>query len=403
MKLRYKARTKEGELQVGYVEAISREIALNMLAEHDLYVLSLDEAKEGKWYERALNMLNRVRTKDMMIFARQFSALLSAEIPLGDALRTLQRQTKNVTLREILFEISSDIDAGLSLSQALEKHPTVFSPFFVNMIRSAEVTGRMEEAVSFLADYIEKQARLTSKVSSALIYPTFMIAAFVIATAVMLVVFIPSMRPLFEEAGIELPLFTRILIGTSELLADWWFAFVAGIGLIVFIIVDYLRTSEGRIVVDELSLRMPGVGHLLREMYVARLTESVSVLLKGGIPVAQAIEIAGQTIGSVVYRDVLHAVAEDVRRGELLSRSFENHQEFFPPMVSQMIAIGETTGRLDDLLKRVADFYMQEVDRLVNNLVELVQPILIIAIGGLVALLFVSMLKPIYQLVQSFA
>lgn len=403
MKLRYKARTKEGQLQVGYVEAISREIALNMLAEHELYVLSLDEAKDGKWYERALSVLNRVRTKDMMVFTRQFSALLSAEIPLGDALRTLQRQTRNVTLKEILFEVSSDIDSGLSLSQALEKHPTVFSAFFVNMVRSAEVTGKMEEAISFLADYIEKQARLSSKVTSALIYPAFMIVAFVIAAAVMLIVFIPSMRPLFEEAGIELPLFTRILLGMSDVLADWWFAIVAGIGLIIFIAVDYFRSEEGRTVLDELSLRIPGVGHLLREMYVARLTESVSVLLRGGIPVAQAIEIAGQTMGSVVYKDVLHTVAEDVRRGELLSRSFESHPDFFPPMVSQMIAIGETTGRLDDLLRRVADFYMQEVDRLVNNLVELVQPILIIAIGGLVALLFASMLKPIYELVRSFA
>lgn len=403
MKLQYRARTKEGELQVGIVEAISREVALNMLSEHELYVLAIEEAREGKWYTRILDVLNRVRTKDLMIFTRQFAALLSAEIPLGDALRTMQRQTRNAALRDVLFEVSSDIDAGLSLSQALGKYPGIFSPFYVNMIRAAEVTGRMEEAVSFLADYIEKQAYLVSRVRNALIYPAVMVTAFIVVAALMAAVVLPGIAPMFEEAGVELPLFTKLMLKTSEILAEWWFAVIGGVVIIAFVLVDYLRTPEGRIVLDELSLRTPIVGGLLRQMYVARVTESVSVLLKGGIPVAQALEISGQTIGNVVYRDILTQVAEDVRRGELFSLSLEKHQEYFPPMVSQMVAIGETTGRLEDLLRRVSAFYMREVDSLVNNLVELVQPLLMVVIGALVGLLFASILKPIYQLVQSFA
>ncbi|MFH1188797.1 MAG: type II secretion system F family protein [bacterium] len=402
MKLQYRARTKDGELQVGIVEAISREVALNMLADHDLYVLSLHETKEGKWYENFLDFFNRVRIKDLMIFTRQFAALLAAEISLSDALRTMQRQTRNVKLRDILFDVSSDIDAGLSFSQSIMKYGTVFSPFYINMIRSSEVTGRMEEAVSFLADYLEKQAYLISRVRNALIYPTIMIISFVIVAGIMSAVVLPGIAPMFREAGVELPLFTQILLRSSEILAEWWFAIVGVIITVLFILIDYFRTDEGRVVVDEISLRVPVVGSLLRQMYVSRFTESVSVLLKGGIPVSQALEIAGQTIGSVVYRDILMLIAEDVRRGEMLSSSLATHEHYFPPMVSQMVAIGEKTGRLEELLGRVASFYMREVDSLVNNLVELVQPILMIVIGILVGLLFASILKPIYGLVQSF-
>jgi type IV pilus assembly protein PilC len=402
MKLQYKARNKDGELQVGTVEAVSREVALNMLAEHELYVLSLAETKEGRWYERVLNVLNRVRTKDLMIFTRQFAALLSSEIPLADALRTMQRQTRNPTLKDILFEISSDIDAGLSLSQSIKKFDHVFSPFYVNMIRSAEVTGRMEEAVAFLADYIEKQAYLISRVRNALIYPVVVVVAFVAVAGIMAAVVLPGIAPMFEEAGVELPLFTQIMLKASEILAEWWMAIIGFIVVVVIIAVDYFRTDEGRSVVDEVSLRIPGVGTLMKEAYVARFTESVSVLLKGGIPVAQALEIAAQTIGSVVYRDILSHVAEDVRKGEMLSRSLEQYGDYFPPMVSQMVAIGEATGRLEELLRRVSEFYMREVDSLVNNLVELIQPLLMVIIGSLVGLLFASILKPIYELVQSF-
>ncbi len=402
MKLNYKARTKEGELQVGSIEAASREAAINILSSHDLFILSLEEAAKGHWYDQLMAFLNRVRSKDMMVFTRQFATLLSAQVPLGEALRTLQKQTENAILKETVFEIASDIDAGLSLSQSLEKYGNVFSPFYVNMVRSAEVTGRMEQTMNFLADYIEKEVGITSRIQNAMIYPAIMIVLFIVVAGVMAAVVLPRVEPIFQEAGVQIPLFTQIIIGGGKFLASWWWAVVIAIGVLVGFLVDYLRTDEGRIVFDELLLRIPVINGLLKRLYVTRFAESVSVLTRGGIPIAQGLEIAGHTIGSVIYRDMLHQVAEDVRRGELMSQSLAKQEEYFPPLVSQMVAVGESTGKLDDLLDKVASFYTNEVDGMVANLVELIQPVLMIVIGLLVGALFASILVPIYNLLQTF-
>jgi type IV pilus assembly protein PilC len=402
MKLNYKARTKEGELQVGSIEAASREAAMNMLSGHDLFILSLTEEKKSHWYDQILGFLNRVKQKDMMVFTQQFATLLDAQVPLGEALRTLQKQTRNVTLKETLFEVSSDIDAGLSLSQSLEKYSDVFSPFYVNMVRSAEVTGRMEQTMTFLADYIEKEVDITSKVYNALLYPAIMVVLFIIVAAIMATVVLPQIEPIFTQAGVPIPLFTQIIISSSNLLENWWYVIIIAIVALAGFIADYMRTDEGKVVIDEIILRIPVVNSLLKRMYVSRFAESVSILTKGGIPIAQSLEISGQTIGSVIYRDALHRIAEDVRRGELLSQSLAKNEEYFPPLVSQMVAVGESTGRLDDLLEKIASFYTREVDGVVANLVELIQPALMVVIGLLVAALFASILVPIYNLLHTF-
>ncbi len=402
MKLKYKARTKEGELQVGSIEAASREAALNVLSGHDLFILSLEDAREGHWYDELLAFVNRVRAKDMMVFTRQFSTLLSAQVPLGEALRTLEKQTTNAILKETIFEVASDIDSGLSLSQSLEKYGNVFSPFYVNMVRSAEVTGRMEQTMIFLADYIEKEVGITSRIQNALIYPAIMIVLFIVVAGVMAAIVLPRVEPIFEEAGVQVPLFTQIIIGGGKFLANWWWAVIVAIAVLIGFLIDYLRTDEGRVVFDELLLRIPVVSGLLKRLYVTRFAESVSVLTRGGIPIAQSLEISGHTIGSIIYRDMLHQVAEDVRRGELMSQSLAKQEEYFPPLVSQMVAVGESTGKLDDLLDKIATFYTSEVDGMVANLVELIQPILMIVIGLLVGALFASILVPIYNLLQTF-
>lgn len=402
MKLNYKARTKEGELQVGSIEAASREAAMNIVSGHDLFILSMEEEKQSHWYDQVLAFMNRVKQKDMMIFTQQFATLLDAQVPLGEALRTLQKQTRNVTLKETLFEVASDIDAGLSLSQSLEKYSDVFSPFYVNMVRSAEVTGRMNQTMTFLADYIEKEVDITSRVYNALIYPAIMVVLFIIVAAIMATVVLPQIEPIFTQAGVPTPLFTQIIMSTANLLANWWYVVVIAIVALTGFVVDYIRTDEGKVVVDEVVLRIPVVNGLLKRMYVSRFAESVSVLTRGGIPIAQSLEISGQTIGSVIYRDTLHQIAEDVRRGELLSQSLAKNEEYFPPLVSQMVAVGESTGRLDDLLEKIAAYYTREVDGVVANLVELIQPILMVVIGIGVAALFASILVPIYNLLHTF-
>jgi type IV pilus assembly protein PilC len=401
MKYSYQARTKNGELQVGTVEAASKEAALNILTGHDLYILSIEVLKEAGWSSRFLQFFRRVEKKDLMVFSRQFATLLSAKIPLSGSLKTLYKQTQNLDLKETINELVSDIDAGLSLSQALERHSHVFSEFYVNMVRSAEVTGRIESVMDFLADYLEKEVALISRVRNALIYPVIVIILFIVVAGLMITLVLPQIAPIFQESGVKLSFFTLALISMGSFLLQWWWAFIIIVLLFIFLLLDYFRTPEGKIVYDELSIKLPVLGNLSQKVIMARFAEATSVLIKGGIPITQAIEIASHTIDNAVYKDVLHEAAEKVRAGELMSESLEKSGAF-PALVCQLIAVGEATGRLEDLLSRISAYYTREVDDLVANLVELIQPALIIVIGIFVGLLFASILLPIYNLAQLF-
>jgi len=402
MKFKYSARTKKGELQVGFVEAANREAAFNILSGHDLYILSLEPEITRKFLGPFGLLANRVRRKDLMIFTRQFATLLEAEISLSDSLKSLYAQTRNPVLKDVIFEISSDVDAGLSLSQALERHGSVFSEFYVNLVRSAEITGKIDEAMSFLANYLEKDINLTTRIRNALIYPGFILGLFVIVVLILVISVFPQLRPIFEESGVRLPLITQIVLGFGGFIVDWWWVIILIGAVGLFVAIDYFRSREGRIVLDQIILNFPIIGSLFKKVYITRFAEAAHILLRGGIPMAQAIEISGHTIDSISYRDTLHEVSDDVRRGDLLSRALAKNSAMFPPLVSQMVAVGESTGRLEEMLTRIASFYAREVDSVVANLVELIQPAVMVLIGVFVGLLFASLLIPIYNLAQGF-
>src|SRR3989344_6335762 len=401
MKYNYQARTKTGELQLGSVEAASREAALNILTGHDLYILSLGVLKEAKLTERFLQFFRRIKKSDLMIFSRQLATLLSAKIPLSSSLRTLYSQTQNINLKETINELVSSIDAGLSLSQSLERRPRVFSEFFVNMVRSAEVTGRIESVMDFLADYLEKEAGLISRVRNAMIYPIVVITLFIVVAGLMITLVLPQIAPIFEDSGVSLPFFTQLLINVGIFSSEWWWAILALLGLFIFLLVDYFRTAEGKIIYDEISIKVPILGNLFKGVIVARFAEATTILIKGGVPKTQAVEIASHTIDNAVYKDILHEAAEKVRAGGLISEALEKSGAF-PALVYQLVAVGEATGRLEELLSRISAYYTREGDDLGANLVELIQPVLIIVVGVFVGLLFASILLPIYNLAQLF-
>lgn len=401
MKFAYKARTRDGQLQVGNVEAPSREAAADILISHNLFVLSIEPIKRERWYDRIANFFKRVKTQDLMIFTRQLSTLLASGIPLSDSLGNLYKQTTNPLLKETVAEIANDIDAGFSLSQALDRHKNIFSDFYINMIRSAEVTGRLNEVLGFLADYLEKQAALISKVRNALMYPIFVIVLFFVVMIIMVSVVLPQIAPIFTEANIQLPIYTRIILFIGTFIAHWWWA-LSIVGVVIFIMmIDYFQTAEGKTVYDELILRLPIIGPLFQKLYVARFAESARVLIRGGLTIPQAIEISSHTIGNTVYRNLLHSAAEQIRKGKLLSKALSAMPEF-PPLVSQLISVGESTGRMEQLLEKITAFYTRQVEDTVSNLVSLIQPILMVVIGVLVAFLFASILLPLYNLSQVF-
>lgn len=401
MKFDYKARTKQGELQVGNVEASSREAAISILLSHELYVLSIEPVKEDRWWTRLTDFFERVKVTDLMIFTRQFATLVASQVPIGDSLRSLYEQATKPVLKEVIAEVAADIESGFSLSQAFSRHPGVFNEFYVNMVKSAEVTGRLSEVLDFLADYLEKQSILIGKLRNALVYPAFVIGLFGVVVVIMVTMVLPQIAPVFTEVNVELPVFTKILLLSGTFLTDWWWIVVIVFGILVALLIDYLQTTEGKVVMNEVSLRIPLVGKLLQKVYIARFAESARVLIKGGLTIPQAIEISSRTIGNYVYEDVLHEVATAIRKGLLLSQALKG-APYFPPLVSQLVAVGESTGRLEMMLEKVSAFYNRQVDDTVSNLVELIQPALLVVIGLMVAGLFAAILLPLYNLTKSF-
>lgn len=401
MKFKYQAKTPEGEAQVGFVEAADRDGAISILANHRLFILSIEEINKETWMDRIVQLFGRVKKKDMVIFTRQMAILLEARIPLTDILRTLHEQTVQPRLKESVYQISRDVDAGLALSQALERQKPIFSEFFVSMVRSAEVTGNLEKVVSFMADYMEKELILVNKARSAMIYPAIIIVLFVAVAFVMLAVVFPQIGPVFSQAGVELPWFTKALINIGTFLGKWWIALIFLAIIFVTIIAEYLSTEEGRAFMDDMKVRTPIVKKIFMPLTLVRISNTTSMLLRGGIPMAQALEIVAQTIDNVLYRDLLKEVSQGVREGERLATAISRYPKYFPALVAQMISVGETTGQVDQIFTRISDFYTRESDSIVGNLVELIQPVLMIGIGIMVGVLFASILLPLYQLTSS--
>lgn len=402
MKFIYKARTKEGESQTGFVESFSREGAVNVLTSHNLYVLSLESAEERHWYESISGIFKRVKLADLVIFTRQFATLVESKVPLGDALKNLSKQTSNPMLKEIVYEITADIESGLALSQALERQGKIFDQFYVSMIRSAELTGRLEESLVYLANYLEKQKMWRARIVNALIYPAVLVSGFLVVIILMAAVVFPNIRPIFEDSSVELPWFTKLVLFSGDFIINWWWAIILILIPMIILFIDYFRSDEGRIVMDEILLRFPVLGNLFRKIYIARFAESLSVLIKGGVPIAQSLVITSNSIGSFVFKEVLVKVSEKVRGGELLSNSLKEEEFYFPPLVSQMIGIGETTGRLEELSEKISSYYNHEVEDIIGRLAELIQPVIIAFIGIFIGLLFASILIPIYNLIQGF-
>jgi len=398
MKFRYQAKTKEGEVQVGVVEAGDRDNAFAILSGHDLFVLSVEAMDKRGFADRVNAFLNRVRRKDMVIFSRQLSTLLEARLPLNNALKILRQQTTNKLLKEGIFQVAEDIDSGLSFSQAMERQGDIFPPYYVEMVRAAEVTGNLNEVAGFLADYTEKEGDLASKAGSALIYPAIVVTLFIVVAFILLTFVFPSIGAVFTQNNVVLPWYTQILLAVGNFMSKWWIAVIVGAIAIAVVIIDYFGTDEGKALLDDMKIRLPIAKKVFLPVIMARFGNAAALLVHGGIPIAQSLEIISHMVGNVLYKDIIHDIAENVREGKLLSESIGRHTEFFPPLISQMVSVGETTGKTEDMFRRLSGIYTREADQVTNNLVDLIQPVLMIGMGLMVGLLFASILIPIYNL-----
>lgn len=408
-KFQYTARTPEGKIESDFIEAPSIEAAVSVLQNQQLIITEVkpfEETAERLTLTRFSQIVSlffsRIKTEDVVMFTKQLAVLIQAKVPLVQSLKVLSKQVENLYFSKIIANVASDVDAGMIFSRALVKYPKVFSNFYIQMIRSGEISGRLEETLVYLADYISRQYLLNSKARGAMIYPAFILATFILVAILMLIFVIPNITSVLMESGQKLPLVTRMLIGTAN--------FTKKFGWIVFIIlglsgyfgwISVKKSPEWRYGFDEFKLRLPIFGELLKKIYLARFAETLSTLVSAGVAISQSLEITADVIGSTVYRRIILEANEAVRKGSTISVVFARYPEVLP-MVTQMISIGEQTGKLDTILKQVATFFIDEVNRAFDNIVNLIEPILIVVLGAGVGILVAAILLPIYNLVNAF-
>lgn len=402
MKFNYKARTLKGEIQLGTVEAAERAKAIEILQRNGLIILSIEEKFSLPFYLKDIKFSTGIGAKDMVVFCRQLSILFSAKIPLVESLRTTAKQTDNDQFRDILSRVAKDVEGGLLLSKALEKYPRIFSVFFINMIKSGEASGQLEDVLNYLAEYLEKQYYLNSRVKGAMVYPAFILVGFIIVSIIVLTTVIPQLTSILSETSQKLPWTTNMIIGVSGWLVNYgWMLGISAlliIGSCVYYVRNYL---DGQRFWDNLKIKTPIIGPIFQKLYLSRLSDSLGTLIGGGIPILQALQVTADVMDNMILKEIILEAMEQVRVGDTMSLVFGKHKEI-PPMVTNMLAVGEQTGTMDNVLKKLSSFYSKEVDNTVGNLSQLIEPILIVFLGIGVAILLAGVFMPIYNLAGSF-
>jgi len=398
MKFNYLARSLEGQIQSGVVEASSKEAALSLLQTHGLYVTLLEEEKKVPLFTARIQFFQRVSRKDIVLFSRQLAILFKSNVPVIESLQTIANQTKKHSFKEKIFQIAEKVEGGTPLSQSLAFYPKIFSPFYTSVIKSGEVAGKLSEVLGYLADHTEREHNFYSKVIGAMVYPVFVLFVFIIILVLMITFVIPNLTQVLIESGQSLPFITRAVIKSSDFLRNWWWLILIFLLGILFFAAQFFKTSQGKNFVDKVSLDLPLFGEFLKKIYLTRIAENLSTLISAGLPIIQALEVTAEIVGSNTYSDIIFKTRDGVKRGEPISSIFSKYPESFPPLFLQMTTVGEKTGQLDSVLMNVVNFYQGEVERTLDTIVKLLEPIMIICLGLIVAGLIASVMLPLYRI-----
>lgn len=396
----YKVINDTGSQAKGTIDALNKEVAISSLQRRGFIILDIKEQGQKKGLFSNIEFFDRVKQKDVVILSRQIATLFEAGVSALKVFRLLSSEMDNLVLRKILTEVSDDLQGGSSISNALAKHPRVFSSFYVNMVRAGEESGKLNQTFNYLAEYLDRSYELSSKTKNALIYPAFVIGTFIIVMVLMLTLVIPKLSVIIEESGGEIPIYTRIVIAISDFIVSY------GVFVLIFIalVFAYLYWQNGRNpernIWDTLKLEIPYIKTIYEKLYLARIADNLDTMLSSGIPIVRALEITGAVVENKVYEQVLISSTESVKGGALISEAFAKHKEM-PNLMIQMTKIGEETGELGYILKNLAHFYKREVDGAVDTLVGLIEPVMIVALGVGVGLLLTSVLIPIYNIAGS--
>ncbi len=393
----YTARAFNGDLRTATIDAPSRDDVIAQLRKQRLSVVKIDQDASTK---KAGRFGKPIKTRDVVIFTRQFSTMINSGLPLVQALTILAEQTDNKSLAEVTRKVVFDVESGNTVADALSKHPKAFTNLYVNMVAAGEAGGILDTILMRLATFLEKNDALVRKVKGAMIYPTVIMSVAAIAIIVLLLFVIPVFESMFASVGQALPLPTRIVIGASRFLKSYWWVVFGGAAGAAFLLRRYYASSSGKLVIDRLMLKMPVLGDVLRKSAVSRFTRTLGTLISSGVSILEGLEITAKTAGNRVIQDAIMASRASIAGGDTIAQPLQK-SKVFPPMVISMIAVGEQTGGLDEMLSKIADFYDEEVDAAVSNLLSLLEPIMIVFLGVVVGGMVVAMYLPIFDMINA--
>src|SRR5215213_10440546 len=392
----YKARDRAGNILNGTVVADNESLVLQKLREQGYMPLEVGKQKKSMNIELTAK---KVKLKELAVFGRQFATMINSGLPILRALSILSDQTDNPELGRVLGVVRTDVEQGASLSGAMVKHPKVFNNLFVAMVKSGEMGGSLDDVLLRLADMIENEVRLRGKVKSAMTYPIAVVALVVLIMSAMLLFVVPQFQTIYTSLGGTLPLPTRVLLTMSNIFKQWWYIVLIGTFVFRFFFKRWKKTPKGREAVDRMKLRMPVFGVIFQKVALSRFASTAAMLLKSGVPILQALEIVSDTVNNRVMSHAITDVQASVREGESMAKPLAKHA-VFPPMVVQMLAVGEETGQIDTMLEKVAQFYENEVEASVDALTSLIEPLLIAVIGGCVGAAVIALYMPMFNIIK---
>src|ERR1035437_2897923 len=401
MLIHYTTVDDKGQSSGGSIDAVNVDAAIAGLQRRGLVITAIHSADEKKSIlSMNLTFFDRVSNKDIVILSRQLSTLFEAQVSALRIFRLLSNEAENKVLGLKLGIIADDLQSGSSISQAMSKHPKVFNDFYVSMIKAGEESGKLDETFSFLADYMDRTYELVTKAKSALIYPAFVIVTFVTVMILMMTLVIPKIAAILIESGQDIPSYTKVVLGISNFFVNYGFFVLGGLVVLGFFFVRYVRTPAGKQSFDEFKLSLPLFGNLFRKLYLSRLADNMNTMLISGIPMVRALELTSSVIDNVVYKQIIADSLEAVKGGKQVSEALSNNREI-PGIMIQMMKVGEETGELGSILKTLAKFYSREVMTAVDNLVDMIEPAMIVLLGLGVAILLASVLVPIYNVASA--
>lgn len=394
----YTAKSFKGELQSGLLEAKDEKSLARTLRQEGL-ILIRAEPEKGKKRKFEISFPSfGVPLTEKMFFTRNLQVMISAGLPLPRALQTLAAQSKSKKFKNALIDIAQDITKGKNLSDSLTRHSDIFSELFQNMVKAGEEAGTLEGVLKVLAQQMEKENALRSKIKGAMIYPAVIICAMIGIGILMLVTVVPKLAETFEELEIELPLATKIVINLANFLAQKWYLVIIILISLVFLFYQFLRTKAGKKITDALTLKIPIISPIIRKTNSAYTLRTLSSLISAGVSLPRSLEITSGTLGNIFYKEAIWQMVEKVRKGEKLSEALKPYENIYPPTVIQMVSVGEETGETTSILEKLADFYEEEVSNAAKNLTAVIEPVLMIIVGAAVGFFAVSMIQPMYSM-----